>query len=117
MNEILAPLYYAFLKDKQIFQKNNYEHESFFCFTILMSEVKDNFIKSLDQSENGIKAKINTLNMLLMTHDPELHSYLSNEGVNPQFYSLRWIMLMLTQEFKLNDLLRLWDSLLSQGDM
>ena len=26
-------------------------------------------------------------------------------------------MLMLTQEFKLNDVLRLWDSLLSQTDM
>lgn len=37
-------------------------------------------------------------------------------GINPHFYALRWIMLALTQEFELHDVLRLWDSFLSKQD-
>lgn len=33
--------------------------------------------------------------------------------VNPQFYSFRWITLLLTQEFPFPDVVRLWDTLLS----
>jgi hypothetical protein len=30
------------------------EADAFFCFTNLMAEIRDNFIKSLDDSEHGI---------------------------------------------------------------
>ena len=33
--------------------------------------------------------------------------------VNPQFYAFRWITLLLTQEFSCPDVMRLWDSMLS----
>lgn len=33
--------------------------------------------------------------------------------VNPQFYAFRWITLLLTQEFSFPDVMRLWDTLLS----
>ncbi|KAK1298765.1 hypothetical protein QJS10_CPB14g01061 [Acorus calamus] len=33
--------------------------------------------------------------------------------VNPQFYAFRWITLLLTQEFEFHDVMRIWDSLLS----
>jgi hypothetical protein len=82
-----------------------------------MSDIKDNFIKSLDSTEDGIKARISTFDNYLSVLDNELFLYLEKEGVNPQFYALRWIILLLTQEFHLNDVLRLWDSLLSMPDM
>ena len=31
--------------------------------------------------------------------------------MNPQYYSFRWLTLLLSQEFDLPDILRLWDSL------
>lgn len=33
--------------------------------------------------------------------------------VDPQFYSFRWITLLLSQEFSFADVLRIWDTLLS----
>ena len=33
--------------------------------------------------------------------------------MNPQFYAFRWITLLLTQEFSCPDVVRLWDSMLS----
>ena len=49
--------------------------------------------------------------------DRDLWDYFDSLQVNPQYYSLRWLMLMLTQEFRLNDVLRLWDTLLSHPNM
>jgi len=36
-----------------------------------------------------------------------------HEQVKPQFYAFRWITLLLTQEFKFESILRIWDTLLS----
>jgi hypothetical protein len=36
--------------------------------------------------------------------------------VDPQFYSFRWITLLLTQEFPFPDAVRLWDSILSDAN-
>jgi len=35
------------------------------------------------------------------------------KNLTPQYYSFRWLTLLLTQEFELPDVLRLWDSLFS----
>lgn len=32
-----------------------------------------------------------------------------------QFFALRWVLLLFTQEFSLADTMRLWDSLLADG--
>ena len=41
MNELLAPLYYIFNDDKSGLFLESAESDSFYCFTILMSEAKD----------------------------------------------------------------------------
>ena len=33
---------------------------------------------------------------MLKKQDLEIWSHLNNEGVNPHFYTLRWLMLLLT---------------------
>ncbi|CAJ2668223.1 TBC1 domain family member 13-like isoform X4 [Trifolium pratense] len=37
-------------------------------------------------------------------------------AVNPQFYAFRWITLLLTQDFSFVDILRIWDTLISDPD-
>ena len=113
MNELLAPFYYCFIKDDNPAFKGYAEPDSFYCFSVLMGEMKENFVKSLDDTDAGIKSRITELNNLLKKIDLPLWTHLDNENVHPQFYTLRWIMLMLTQEFELLDVLRLWDTLLS----
>ena len=52
---------------------------------------------------------------LLGRKDPELGSTLTKLRVSPTFYGFRWITLLMTQEFDLPDVMRLWDSLLADG--
>lgn len=72
MNEILAPIYYIFANDPHPSFSQYVEHDSFFCFTNLMAEIRDIFVQSLDQSELGIKGQLNVLNQLLKQHDFEV---------------------------------------------
>jgi len=37
--------------------------------------------------------------------------HLEKHKVNPQFYSLKWLMLLLAQEFSIDDTLKVWDRL------
>ena len=45
MNEIIGPLYFTFSTDKDETYRQNAEADTFFCFTNLMSEIRDRFIK------------------------------------------------------------------------
>eukprot|EP00743_Colponemidia_sp_Colp-15_P004322 GILK01004662.1.p1 GENE.GILK01004662.1~~GILK01004662.1.p1 ORF type:complete len:427 (-),score=50.89 GILK01004662.1:40-1275(-) len=113
MNEILAPIYYLFATDLTACSREHAEADAFFCFTTLMGEVKDSFLRSLDSTESGIRGRITQLNQFLRRKDEDLWRHLDQLQINPQFYSLRWIMLLLTQEFEMPDIMRLWDSLLA----
>jgi len=113
MNEIVAPIYYIFAADKSPLFINQSEPDAFFCFSLLMGEIQDAFIKNLDKTNVGIQARMLSLNNLLKEVDFAVWDKLEKFGVNPQFYTLRWLMLLLTQEFELMDVIRLWDSLLS----
>ena len=99
MNEILGPIYYVFASDKSAagFWAENAEADSFFCFTHLMSEIMNNFCKTLDRSNVGISASMHKLNSLLKHYDIDLWTVLDQRGLDPQFYSFRWITLLLSQ--------------------
>ncbi|KAJ7550679.1 hypothetical protein O6H91_07G112100 [Diphasiastrum complanatum] len=117
MNEVLAPLYYVFKNDPDRENMVHAEADAFFCFVELLSDVRDNFCKQLDNSAVGVHFTMGQLTALLKKHDEELWRHLDTVSkVNAQFYAFRWITLLLTQEFDFPDILRLWDSLLSNPD-
>ncbi|XP_053391749.1 TBC1 domain family member 13-like [Mercenaria mercenaria] len=111
MNEILGPIYFTFASDKDNDCKEFAEADSFFCFTNLMSEIRDNFIKTLDDSQCGIGNLMNQLMTTLKETDSTLWYKLKEQDLKPQFYAFRWLTLLLSQEFPLPDVLRIWDSL------
>jgi len=97
MNEVLAVLYYCFwsFSDFAVIPKENLECDLFFCFTNLMTEIRDSFIRDLDKEESGITGKVAIFSEILRIIDPEVHQNLEVQGVNHQFYSLRWFMLLM----------------------
>lgn len=115
MNEILAPIYYCFAQDVHPEFAGFAEADSFYCFVGLMAEVRDCFVKTMDQSSSGIHSQFIRLNSLLRRHDPEVWQILEDLGISTQFYAMRWLMLLMTQEFAIPDVLRLWDSLLADS--
>lgn len=111
MNEIIGVIYYVFASNEE--HAEFAEADCFWCFTALMSEIRDFFIKSLDESDNGIRGMMNKLSSLVEKKDKHVFNRLKEQGIVPQYYSFRWITLLLSQEFPLPDVLRLWDSILS----
>ncbi|KAH7836321.1 hypothetical protein Vadar_034677 [Vaccinium darrowii] len=117
MNEILAPLFYVFRNDPNEENAALAEADTFFCFVELLSGFRDLFCQQLDNSVVGIRSTISKLSRLLKEHDEELWRHLEvTTKVNPQFYSFRWITLLLTQEFDFADILVIWDALLSDPE-
>ncbi|XP_028131602.1 TBC1 domain family member 13 [Diabrotica virgifera virgifera] len=113
MNEIVGPIYFSFALDSDISFREHAEADCFFCFTNLMSEIRDFFIKSLDESDKGINGMMNRLLNQLKTSDLDVWLKFQQLDLKPQYYSFRWITLLLSQEFPLPDVLRIWDSLFS----
>lgn len=111
MNELCAPLYYLFCQDG--LNRTEAEADVFFCFSLLMSDMRDAFVKTLDHEENGMIGRVQRFSDLLREKDQQVWRHLEEQQVRPLFYAVRWLMLMLTQEFEMPDTLRVWDSLLS----
>ena len=116
MNEIIGPIYYVFGNDTEPEWRKHAEADTFFCFTNLMSEIGDNFCKSMDNTEYGIQAMMTKLMSTLKRGDPELHEQLIGKDIDPHYFSFRWITLLLSQEFFLPDLIELWDYLFSDSE-
>eukprot|EP00798_Chlamydomonas_sp_ICE-L_P024704 gene24704-10340_t len=114
MNELISPLYYLFKNDSDLLARKYGEADAFWCFMDLISEFRDHFCQKLDNAETGIRATMRRLMRLLKYCDHNLWHHIEVvEKVDPQFYSFRWITLLLSQEFAFSDTLRIWDTILS----
>ena len=69
MNEILAVLYYCFWSSDD-FLSDHFESDLFFCFTNLMSEIRDGFLRTMDSEHTGINGKIKNFEQLMAKLEP-----------------------------------------------
>ncbi len=70
-------------------------------FNAIMDFVIDMHIKDLDNTETGIMGRIDLLNKFLKVVDFEIWKKLNKEKINPQFYSFRWLALLMAQDFEI----------------
>ncbi len=68
----MGPIFYVFANDDNPEYKSNAEADTFFVFTNLMSEIRDNFCKVLDKSDIGITGRIAKVAETLQGKDYEL---------------------------------------------
>ncbi|CAF3717983.1 unnamed protein product [Adineta steineri] len=116
MNEIIGPIYYTFATDPNIEWREHAEADTFYCFTSLMTHLRDNFMKIYDNSEFGILGRMQKFLSLLKKIDNEVYELLDKQKLKPEFYAFRWLTLLLSQEFHLPDVLRIWDSFFADQD-
>ena len=111
MNELVGVIYYCFYTDCQKGLEKYIESDAFFCFCNLMSEIRDSFVRTLDVYDSGIKGKMNILEEVIHKCDPEIYNIFLENGISMEFFAIRWVMLLLSQEYPIDQILRLWDSL------
>ena len=81
-----------------------------------MVHIRDNFMKIYDHSEFGILVRMQRFLMLLKKTDDQIYYTFEKQKLKPEFYAFRWLTLLLSQEFRLPDVLRLWDSLFADQE-
>lgn len=78
-----------FIIKKLFFILEHAEADCFFVFTNLMSEIRDFFIKTLDETDTGIVNMMQKVTDKLKENDPIVQSYLFKNEIYPQYYSFR----------------------------
>lgn len=66
------------------------EPDCFFCFTNLMSDIRDFFIKTLDESSTGINGMMKRLMNRVQALDRKVYEQLEEQGIKPQYFSFRY---------------------------
>ncbi|GBP09397.1 TBC1 domain family member 13, partial [Eumeta japonica] len=87
MNEIIGPIYHTFAIDPNKEFRQYAEADCFFCFTNLMAEIRDFFIRTLDEAESGINYMMGKLCDCVKKTDPEIWNHLEMQELKPQYYS------------------------------
>lgn len=113
MNEILAPIVYVFAAQRES-NADTCECDAFFCFASLMSDVRDLFIRHLDGETSGLHGTLHRFDLLLCRIDPQVGEHLQQVGVLTQFFAVRPLTTLLTREFELPEVFRLWDAVLGR---
>ncbi|KAG5447078.1 TBC1 domain member 13 [Clonorchis sinensis] len=112
MNEVIAPIYYVFATDPDEQWRRYAEADTFYCFNNLMTEIHTNFIRKLDNGQfPGIGGQIRLFMDYLSCFDKALFTHLSGIGLAPEHYAFRWLSLLLAREFRLPDVIHIWDTL------
>ena len=80
-----------------------------------MTHIRDNFMKICDHSDFGIHSRMKRLFQILKFYDPQVSDLLEKQKIKSEFYAFRWLTLLLSQEFNLPEVLRIWDSLFAES--
>jgi hypothetical protein len=115
MNELLAPIYYCYSYDKTYTEENeeDIEADTFWSFHYLMSKVSQSFVSANDK---GLEIKSFILTKCLEYVDEDIYKNLLRLNIRNEYYCYKWFILLFSQEFEINDLLKLWDLVLSHED-
>jgi len=78
MNEVLAVIYYCFwsFSDFTVIPVEYLESDLFFCFTNLMTEIRDGFMRDMDKEESGISGQVEAFANVLKIIDPKIYNNL-----------------------------------------
>lgn len=113
MNEIIAPLSFVCKVKTSLKQ----ESLCFFIFCKVMNNLQGMYVTQTKNTTNfssTITEKINAFKWLLYKHDYQLFKHLTVDlNIETWFYLFRWLTTLLSREFSLPDILRLWDTLFS----
>lgn len=87
------------------------EVEAFWCFVGFMEKLAHNF----DENQEGMKAQLHQLTVLLKFIDPHFYSYLEKHDSGNMYFCFRWLLICFKREFSFPDIMTLWETLWSQG--
>ena len=118
MNEVLAVIVAAIWEDATaasmdfpgVFGSGCWEADAYALFASVMGAIQLSFT-----SEDIIVTRCQAVQLMLAGKDPELEHTLTDLGIQPQLYMLRWIRILFAQLYSLSDTIIIWDAILLFG--
>lgn len=102
-----------------VLTKDYLEHDAFCIFSHLMHTVQPfysgaSFVPGhTDATQPFLYFKVQQIHYnLLARYDPELFAHLEKANVLPQLFLIRWLRLLFTREFKIEQSFVIWDGIL-----
>ena len=115
LNEIVAIIYYIFSLDENIYIKPFVESDTFFCFEILMEEIKPVFMMhNVNYSQLFISMQIRHINDILKETEPDLFDYFGKINLVMDVFLMRWLMVLFTHEFTFEGSITFFDRIFTQ---
>ena len=91
------------------------ESDTFFCFEILMQEIKPVFMMhNINYSQLFITMQIRQINDILKETDPDLLEYFGKINLVMDVFLMRWLMVLFTHEFTFEGSITFLDRLFTQ---
>ncbi|KAH3668677.1 hypothetical protein OGAPHI_002431 [Ogataea philodendri] len=124
INDLATPFYQIFLStylcdhvNVETFNTNQLpqelvnciEADTYWCLTKILDTIQDNFI----HEQPGIIRQVSELRNLMRRDEPYLAQHFEEEGIDFIQFSFRWMNCMLMREFKLDLIVRMWDTYIS----
>jgi hypothetical protein len=115
LNEIAAIIYYIFSLDENVYIKPFVESDTFFCFEILMQEIKPVFMMhNINYSQLFITMQIRQINDILNQSEPDLLNYFKKVNLVMDVFLMRWLMVLFAHEFTFEGSISFWDRVFTQ---
>ncbi|KAI9668380.1 MAG: GTPase-activating protein [Alyxoria varia] len=86
------------------------EADSFWCLSKLLDGIQDNYV----HAQPGIQRQVASLRDLTKRIDATLVGHLEREGVEFMQFSFRWMNCLLMREVSVQNVIRMWDTYLSE---
>ncbi|EGX47527.1 hypothetical protein AOL_s00083g336 [Orbilia oligospora ATCC 24927] len=125
INDLVTPFWQVFLSayiegDVETFNPGSLPPEvldvvsadCFWCLTKLLDGIQDNYI----HSQPGIQRQVSQLRDLVRRIDSGLAKHLNDVQVQFIQFSFRWMNCMLMREFSVKNVIRMWDTYMSEGN-
>ena len=111
-SELICPIYFVFTSAIEIFDNNlfNVEAITFFCFQQLFGATELSEVYS-SKENSYIITLLDDFLKLLAKHNPKISKNLKRLSIDPINFALRWFTLLFAQDYQMQDLILIWDSL------
>lgn len=88
------------------------EADTYWCLTNLLAGIQDHYTSD----QPGMQRMVMRLEELVNRIDADLAGHLRETGIEFMQFAFKWMNCLLLREFRLQRVMRLWDTYLSEGD-
>ncbi|ORE00108.1 TBC13 [Hepatospora eriocheir] len=115
MINLVIPLYHVLYTSEDLDDKKYAEEDTFYLFHNLMAEMTHPVTEILSPTSDIITEKVQEVYKIVKEKDPKFYTMLESKEVLEMAFPIKWIIQMFTSLYEMDDVVYIWDKLLSDS--